>query len=323
MVRYPNFKLIAGSNDITENIRANMMDIGFEDREGSESDEIIVRVHGIYAKPYFGDSLELWLGYGEELWKCGSFLVQTCERDYKGHTTEVRATAVDFASPIKVKKTRTWQNTDIFGIAGTIASENGLRLSTSGSTMSVGSRLQDNVSDLDFLYGLCFENGYLMAVKDGALVVTAKDGKVGEGSANITPKNGALPRAVVALTECSSLVITEANRHAYDAVAVEWQDIQSGKTKSIKVGNGENLYTQRVAEPKSDREAYRVAESKLNELQKGGINGRIECDLREIKAGGKLVLSGVDGYEDTEFSIKSVSHKLTPTTCSTSVEFEG
>ncbi|CZE47909.1 hypothetical protein [Campylobacter geochelonis] len=78
-------------------------------------------------------------------------------------------------------------------------------------------------------------------------------------------------------------------------------------------------YTQKIAQP----EAYRVAESKLNELQRGGVSGRLECGLRELKAGGKLVLGGVDGYEDVEFSIKSVSHRLSPATCSSSVEFEG
>lgn len=322
MLKRTNFRLLANSNDITENIAKNLLEIGFEDREGFESDEIIIKVNGIYAKPYFGDSLELWLE-GESLFKCGKFSPSTCERDYKSHTTEVRATAVNFASPIKVKKTRTWQNTDIFEIARTIAGENGLELKVSGKTMSVGSKLQNSLSDLDFLYGLCFENGYLMAVKDGFLIVSAKDGKSGTLSANITPKNEALPKVEIDITSCYTLTITEANRNAYDAVVMEWQDTDSGKTKSIKVGKGDSVYSQKIANPKSENEAFKMAQSKLDELQKGGISGRFECGLQEIKAGGKLILKGVSGYEEVEFSIKSVSHRLTPTTSCSQVEFEG
>ena len=40
------------------------------------------------------------------------------------------------------------------------------------------------------------------------------------------------------LTDLYSLQITEANRNSYTAVIVEWQDIEAGKVKSIKVGSG-------------------------------------------------------------------------------------
>ncbi|MBE2985467.1 phage tail protein, partial [Campylobacter sp. RM6883] len=99
MVRVPNFKLLAKGNDITAKIKSNLISLSYEDKEGHESDEISIVVNGIYAKPMFGDNLELWLGYGSDLFHCGKFSVQTATRDYKANTTEVRATAVNFASP--------------------------------------------------------------------------------------------------------------------------------------------------------------------------------------------------------------------------------
>jgi len=73
------------------------------------------------------------------LYLCGSFSVQTTSRDYKANTTEVRATAVNFASPAKEKRHVSWENTTLFGIAKKIASANTLSLKTSGSDQNIAS----------------------------------------------------------------------------------------------------------------------------------------------------------------------------------------
>ena len=323
MVKHPNFKLEANGKDITEIIKANLISLNFDDKEGSKSDEISFSVSGIYAKPVFGDSLKLWLGYGEDLYLCGSFSVQTASRDYKNHTTEVRATAVNFASPQKIKKRRSWENTTVFGIARKIAAENKLAVKPSGQDQNIASVLQNDAGDLDFLYGLCFDYGFIMAVKNNTIVIAAKDAKGDETQTSNTPKNESLPKFTLNLAELYSLEITEANRNSYGAVIVEWQDIEAGKTKSIKVGSGDQIYKMQIAQPKSDNEAFRQGEAKLNELQKGGINGRCSLPGANIVAGGKLKFKSIAGLENNEFSIKSVEHRLTSKDYTCEVEFEG
>lgn len=323
MVKHPNFKLEANGKDITEIIKANLISLNFDDKEGSKSDEISFSVSGIYAKPVFGDSLKLWLGYGEDLYLCGSFSVQTASRDYKNYTTEVRATAVNFASHQKIKKRRSWENTTVFEIARKIAGENKLAVKTSGQDQNIASVLQNDAGDLDFLYGLCFDYGFIMAVKNNTIVIAAKDAKGDETQTSNTPKNESLPKFTLNLAELYSLEITEANRNSYGAVIVEWQDIEAGKTKSIKVGAGDQIYKMQIAQPKSDNEAFRQGEAKLNELQKGGINGRCSLPGANIVAGGKLKFSGIAGLEANEFSIKSVSHRLSTDNYEIEIEFEG
>ena len=323
MVKHPNFKLEANGKDITEIIKANLISLNFDDKEGSKSDEISFSVSGIYAKPVFGDSLKLWLGYGEDLYLCGSFSVQTASRDYKNQTTEVRATAVNFASPQKIKKRRSWENTTVFEIAKKIAGENKLAVKMSGQDQNIASVLQNDAGDLDFLYGLCFDYGFIMAVKNATIVIASKDAKGDETQTSNTPKNESLPTFTLNLTDLYSLEITEANRNSYTAVIVEWQDIEAGKTKSIKVGSGEQTYKMGIAQPKSDNEAFRQGEAKLNELQKGGINGRCSLPGANIVAGGKLKFSGIAGLEANEFSIKEVSHKLSTNGYEIDIEFEG
>lgn len=323
MVKHPNFKLEANGKDITEIIKANLISLNFDDKEGSKSDEISFSVSGIYAKPVFGDSLKLWLGYGDDLYLCGSFSVQTASRDYKNYTTEVRATAVNFASPQKIKKRRSWENTTVFEIAKKIAAENKLAVKTSGQDQNIASVLQNDAGDLDFLYGLCFDYGFIMAVKNATIVIASKDAKGDETQTSNTPKNESLPTFTLNLTDLYSLEITEANRNSYTAVIVEWQDIEAGKVKSIKVGSGEQVYKMQIAQPKSDNEAFKQAEAKLNELQRGGINGRCSCEGKNIVAGGKLKFGGVPGLEANEFSIKEVSHKLSTSGYEIDIEFEG
>ena len=323
MVKHPNFKLEANGKDITEIIKVNLISLNFDDKEGSKSDEISFSVSGIYAKPVFGDSLKLWLGYGEDLYLCGSFSVQTASRDYKNYATEVRATAVNFASPQKIKKRRSWENTTVFEIARKIAGENKLAVKTSGQDQNIASVLQNDAGDLDFLYGLCFDYGFIMAVKNATIVIASKDAKGDETQTSNTPKNESLPTFTLNLTDLYSLEITEANRNSYTAVIVEWQDVEAGKTKSIKVGSGEQTYKMQIAQPKSDNEAFRQGEAKLNELQKGGINGRCSLPGANIVAGGKLKFSGIAGLEANEFSIKSVSHRLSTDNYEIEIEFEG
>ncbi|MBE3606340.1 phage tail protein [Campylobacter sp. RM13119] len=323
MVRKPNFKLLAKGNDITAKIKANLISLNYEDKEGSESDEIAFVVNGIYAKPMFGDNLELWLGYEDNLYHCGKFSVQTATRDYKANTTEVRATAVNFASPQKLAKRRSWENTSLFSIASKIANENKLSIKTSTNNQPIVSTLQNNISDLDFLYGLCFEYGYIMKVANSTIVITSKDSRGDATQTSNTVKNENLPSFEVALSECESLSITEANRNSYTAVIVQWHDSKDGKDKQAKIGSGEQTYKLNIPEPKSDSEAFKKGEAKLNELQRGGINGSLTATGRELRAGGKLKITGVAGLENVEFSIKSVSHNLNTTSYMIDVEFEG
>ncbi|WP_336610070.1 phage late control D family protein [Campylobacter sp. 7477a] len=264
------------------------------------------------------------IGYEGNLFHCGKFSIQTAARDYKANTTEVRATAVNFASPQKIAKRRSWENTSLFAIASKMANENKLSIKTSGSDQPITSTLQNNISDLDFLYGICFEYGYIMKVANNTIIITSKDGKsIENNGAGITPKNENLPSFEIALTECESLNITEANRNSYQAVIVQWHDSKDGKDKQAKIGGGEQTYKLTIPEPKSDNEAFKKGEAKLNELQRGGINGNLTCAGRELRAGGKLKILGITGLESIEFSIKSVSHNLSTTSYMIDVEFEG
>lgn len=306
-MRKPDFKLLANQKDITEKIKQNLIHLEFQDKEGVESDEISFTVFGIYAKPAFGDSLELFLGYeGGELFLCGKFSVQTTTRNYVQNTTEVRATAVNFATSQKEKKSKLWENTTLLEVARAITKQNSLSLKSEGAeNISVKSEMQNEQNDIEFLYSLAFKNGFLASVKNQTFILRPKDSKT-EPEAQEKREQSHLPVFSLPLTELFELEITEANRGSYDAVSVEWQDTKEGKAKILKAGGGEQIYKMRIPEPKSESEAFKQAEAKLDELKKGGVNGRLSTRGQEVRAGGKIKIKGLEG----EWSIKEVSHTL-------------
>ncbi|CUU77389.1 tail protein D [Campylobacter hyointestinalis subsp. hyointestinalis] len=319
MVLTPNFKVVVNDKDITEVIRANLISITYDDKEGDESDEVSIIVHGIYNAPKFGDKIELYLGYSK-LYKCGSFALQTVDRDFKAHTTEIRATAVNFAdTKTKVKKTRSWENTTLFGIARKIASEQGLGFKSNGEDVSIVSKLQQDMSDIDFIHSLAFDFGFLGCVKNSTLII-GKKADTGTKSSGISGG----PKFELDMSELYSFEISEAYRNTYKSVVIEWQESSSGEIKSLRAGSGEPSYKMRIAEPKSDSEAFSRANAKLNDLLKGGVSGKCRVAGANIVCGGSVSFknSGASDIDGRVFGIKSVSHSLNSSGYSIEVEFE-
>ncbi|AVK80670.1 phage tail protein [Campylobacter fetus subsp. testudinum] len=320
MVLTPNFKVVVNDKDMTEVIRANLISINYDDKEGEESDEVSITVHGIYNAPKFGDKIELYLGYAK-LYKCGSFSLQTVDRDFKAHTTEIRATAVNFSdTKTKVKKTRSWENTTLFGIARIIAKEQGLSFKSNGEDVSITSKLQQDVSDIEFIHGLAFEFGFLGCVKNSTLIIGKKaDTSAGAKSSGISGG----PKFELDMSELYSFEINEAYRNTYKSVVIEWQESSSGEIKSLRAGSGEPHYKMRVAEPKSDSEAFSRADAKLNDLLKGGVSGKCSLAGKNIVCGGSVSFKNTGSdIEGRVFGIKSVSHNLNSARYTVEVEFE-
>lgn len=319
MVLTPNFKIIVNDKDMTEVIRANLISITYDDKEGEESDEVSISVHGIYNAPKFGDKIELYLGYSK-LYKCGSFALQTVDRDFKAHTTEIRATAVNFAdTKTKIKKTRSWENTTLFGIARKIASEQGLGFKSNGEDVSIVSKLQQDMSDIEFIHSLAFDFGFLGCVKNSTLIIGKK---VDTGTKSSGISGG--PKFELDMSELYSFEISEAYRNTYKSVVIEWQESSSGEIKSLRAGSGEPSYKMRIAEPKSDSEAFSRANAKLNDLLKGGVSGKCTLAGANIVCGGSVSFknTGASDIDGRVFGVKSVSHSLNSSGYTIEVEFE-
>lgn len=320
------FKLVANDEDITQTIQDNLISLDFSDKVGVQSDEMSFSVNGIYERPAFKDTLKLSLGYivndKKELFECGTFKISECTIDYIANTTEIRATAVDFSSKVKVKHSKTFANTNLGAIAGVIANRNNLsaKVQNTAYNVKINHILQDNSSDIEFIYNLAYKHGFICAIKNNSLILTAKGSEMNGYkviASKKESKNEDLPSFKLKISDCFALSITENNRVKYDACEITSHNTNSATLTRIKVGDGNNIYKIKESANKSEAELKSIATAKLSELNKGGVKGSLVCAGQQISAGGYLELENIG-----VFSITSVNHTLNSGVYSISVEFE-
>lgn len=320
------FKLIANDKDITQTIQDNLISLDFSDKVGVQSDEMSFVLNGIFSRPAFSDELKLSLGYiindKKELFECGTFKISECTIDYIANTTEVRATAVDFSSKVKVKHSKTFANTNLGAIAGVIANRNNLsaKVQNAAYNVKINHILQDNSSDIEFIYSLAYKHGFICAIKNNCLILTAKNAEM-NGYKVITSKkeskNEDLPSFKLKISDCFSLSITENNRVKYDSCEISSHNTNSASLLKVKVGEGKNTLSIKAPPNKDTQELKSIATARLSELNKGGVKGSLICAGQEIVAGGYLEIENIG-----IFSIVSVNHTLNSGVYSISVEFE-
>lgn len=320
------FRLIANDEDITQTIQDNLISLEFSDKVGVQSDEMSFVVNGIFVRPAFSDELKLSLGYivnkELKLFECGTFKISECTIDYIANTTEIRATAVDFSSKVKVKHSKAYANTNLGAIAGVIANRNNLaaKVQNTAYNVKINHIMQDNSSDIEFIYNLCYKHGFIGAIKNNTLIITAKEAQMNGYKVISAKKQGAnedLPTFKLKVSDCFALSITENNRVKYDACEITSHNTNTATLTRIKVGDGNNIYKMKESANKSEAELKSIATAKLSELNKGGVKGSLVCAGQQISAGGYLEIENIG-----IFSITSVNHTLNGGVYSINVEFE-
>ncbi|QYH11220.1 phage tail protein [Campylobacter jejuni] len=322
MVKQPNFKIKANDKDITQKMSQNLISLSFDDKARDESDEISISLNGLYARAPFGDKLELWLGFDEELFKCGTFSINSFSKNYSSKITDIKATAINFASNIKNKKSRTWENTNLADIALKIATENKLKAKTNNASKAyIQHELQNNISDIEFIYTLCAKYGFLACIKEQTLITIEQKEAAQEGIKGGGKQVGGI-KYTLDLSELSDLSISIKNRNDYTGVKLTCQDIEQGIVKSVLSGNdGGAVYELKKGGVKNDSEALNLANAKLNALNKGAYEGSFTMIGKNIKAGASLEIKGIE--EKAIFSIKDVKHDFSLSAYTISVNFEG
>ncbi|TKX29527.1 phage late control D family protein [Campylobacter estrildidarum] len=322
MVKKPNFKLIANNKNITQKISLNLISLSFDDKAKDESDEISLSLNGLYARAPFGDKLELWLGFDDKLFKCGTFSINSFSKNYSTKSTDIKATAINFASNVKNKKSRTWQNTNLGDIALKIAKENNLKVKTnSAGKIYIKHELQNNVSDIEFIYMLCAKYGFLACVKEQTLIIIEQKQAAQEGIKGGSKQEGGI-KYTLDISELSDLSISIKNRNDYTGVKLSYQDIDQGCVKSVLSGSDKGtIYELKIGGVKNESEALNLANAKLNALNKGAYEGSFSMIGKNLKAGGSLEIKGIE--EKAIFSIKDVKHDFSLSGYTISVNFEG
>ena len=311
MVKYPNFKILANDNDVSDILKKSSISISLKDEANERADELTLKVGGEFARPKYEDELKLYLGYGDDLIYCGLFIVQTTTRSDNNILT-INATGVNFSNTLKQKRDITYENISIKDICTQIANRNGLKIKSDFDDIYILSLAQSNESDLHFLDRLSKEFNAIFNIKNDTLIFThkIKDKK----------KNKELPIYTIDADEVSSISIKHSNKTLYRSCKSIWHDTKENKTKEIIVGDGEPILINK-GNFKNEAEAKLKAKAKLERATQGLVSGSFTKDGEVIFAGGILNLTNTL-EDDGEYQIKTVEHNFDTNGWNITVSFE-
>ena len=180
--------------NITKSIRPYLLGLTYTDCEEGQADDLQLRLQdrgGLWREKWLAAMLEgavksrpmkiraaivreKWTGNGlEQRLDCGSFELDAAELSGPELVLVVKATALPFSGQIRqTKKTRSWENYRLSGIAREMAKNAGLGLLYEAKNDPKFDRQeQRKQSDIDFLSRLCRDAGLSLKATDGMLVV--------------------------------------------------------------------------------------------------------------------------------------------------------
>lgn len=250
-----------------------------------------------------------WNGSGRvALLHCGTFEIDSASLAGPPMKTTLDGTSIPYTSKLRMqKKSHTWENIKLSGIAGQIAAEAGLSLMYECSEDPLyDKKEQVQQSDIRFLQTVCHAEGKALKVTALYIVIFDKqdyDGKppiktITYGSSDILSFRLSTNMKDTAYTSC----------HVSYANAEKKETIEYTFTPDSSAGTGQVLeINERVA---NTDEAIRLAKKRLREKNEGEIKASFSMvgDV-QLVAGAVVVLRGFQSF-DRKYRIKSAKHKL-------------
>lgn len=175
------------STDISEDLRNYLLSMTYTDNMSGEVDtcdltlEDRARLWSGDWLPEQGAFLDItlftynWasLATGEEKFHVGKFQIDSIEIQGYPSTVALRCVSANYDSKLRgAANNRSWDNTTTYKVANDIAGYNGLGLYWDASDdVYLGHVEQSDKSDLEFLKGLCDDNGYSLKIDIDKIIV--------------------------------------------------------------------------------------------------------------------------------------------------------
>jgi len=304
----PDYKISAGSADITEPLAKRLISLSITDEAGWVSDALTIVLDNRDEElevPSRGKKLSVLLGYKEAaLEPMGEFIVDEVEVSFPPAQITITGRSADTftkdaMSGIKTPKSKSWHEVSYGEIVAAIAAAHGLkpRIEPELAELLAEHLDQTGESDIAFLNRIVEEAGGFVKIAGGTLIVAEA------GSLDIPP-------AVLKPSDISSWRCRIAERGKYSSCQARYRDRKAAEEKSVTIGRGEPVYRMPYLYA-SAAYASRAAKAKLAELVQG-------VHTLELKAIGNpaistetpLSLAGVSAYVDGDWVAKSCTHQL-------------
>lgn len=312
---------IAG-HDVAGAFAPYLLDFTYTDNIGGKADEVQLSLHNRDGR-FTGEwALKKGLPVAASIvcmdWEspgahlslpCGAFKIDEIEFSGPPDRISIKAVSADLNGPLRdTRKTRAWENTSLSGVAGQIASENGLSLFYSGPDHPFQRQDQRNESDISFLNRIGVDRGCHCKVHNGKLAVFDAESAESAAPSLVVPKKGGMYSPSRYSFRISS------SQTAYSGAKVEYTDPKTGQTHLAEArsgkpaGGSKSLTLQERAE--SAGQAMALGRSRLHRENMKEESASLEImGCPKIAAGQTLRLEGFGVFSGL-YSVKKAAHRV-------------
>lgn len=320
----PIWSLTADGTDISARLGEFLVSLSITDKAGIDSDELTLEIadpRGEIPWPRHGAKLAVALGYAHTgAVAMGDYTVDEVELSNPPRRWAIRARAAELReSGLKVRRTKSWENSTVGQIVSDIASANGLVGKTAPTLASkpIARLDQTNESDLALLTRLSRQFDAIATVKAGVLLFTPR----GKGQA---VSGQALPSIALRPEAETEWRVSLADRDSYTAVEARWYDRDAAVEVWTRAGQGDGDAVFRLRRTYTDRAAAQAAaEAKLGALARGAALLTLSLPgMTALSAETPLILAGFGDGVDGRWILTSAEHRLDDRGYRTSVQGE-
>jgi len=320
----PIYSLSANGNDITDLIKENFVSLSLKDSIGLDSDTLTIvlddKNHQI-AWPSKDALLRLKLGFNNELFEKGLFIVK--ELDHSGDPDElvIHCHAADLVRMGKIKFTRHWSNITLGEMVGVIANKYELSavIDIGIGATPLDDSYQIDETDLNFLARIAEDNEAIIKVKNKKILLLS----ITTNNDSSTNQINTMPEFEIDRTQVVRPVYLERHDDEYTSVSAKYRykkclSFGSYKycypvvIKHYKKGSGKTKNLSKIYKDKSA--AKSAVESKYNSLVVGSSSLTLPFNhgIPELNCGMKITLTGdfIERIKPIKWIVSEVTHTL-------------
>lgn len=260
-----NFRLVINGEDKTSLFKTRFISLQVCERQGELSDTIDIEVDNRDKKivlPSTGATIEVSVGYGDDLVAKGAFEVDELEEPIEVDTIRIHGKAAKLKESFKAPKNAVFDDISLGDLAQGIASEHGFEAAVSSKLANIQFAHIDQIgeSDMSLLSRLTAEHGGMVKPTSNRLVLLTKDEAKKVSGAEISAIEITDPK-----DSTGRLVIAE--RSNFKQVKAHWFDEVTQQRQELSAGSGEPSYVMRQRFQNQAR-AQAMASAKLKSLQR-------------------------------------------------------
>lgn len=319
----PAWRVTLDGQDLTDRLAPRLLDLTLSESRGDEADQVDLRLHdhdGRVALPKRGVTLQVAIGWRDGgLFDKGTFVVDDVEHSGAPDIVTIRARSADLTGAVRGRRERSWHNTTLGDILGTIAGEHSLRpaIAAELASTAIPHLDQANESDINLLTRLAKRFDAVATVKAGTLIFAP----IASGT---TPSGTPLPGVHITRASGDQHRYTVVDRESHTGVRAYWGDRNAARRKAVLVGTADNE-KKLQATYATEVEARQQAEAELSRLTRGTaqLSYKLALGRADVYPEQTVTVSGfkpeIDG---TEWLVVKANHSIGGGGFSTTLEME-